>query len=180
MTDQRSSSGTADALENIIKAANGHDNNSALCWTRIDEIRKLATAELAALRGVAQTQPDRHTLVERAVRAYCRRNAGAEVGTLSINDLVCEIEAALEGTNGPAYQPLDREQVAALLYVARWPHRTWITARLDETAHAYRQADAVLSLVSSTDRGSPPLVNASDAAEAADQLAGDPERDRGR
>jgi hypothetical protein len=56
---------------------------------------------------------------------------------------------------GLAQRPLDREQWAALLYVTRCPHRTWITAGLDETAHAYRQADVVLSLVSSTDQPPP-------------------------
>ncbi len=49
-----------------------------------------------------------------------------------------------------AQQPLDREQIAAVLYVTRYPDMIWGHAGLWETAAAYKQADAILSLVSST------------------------------
>jgi hypothetical protein len=38
---------------------------------------------------------------------------------------------------------LDREQIAAVLYIKRFPHRTWQTASLTETTLAYEQADAL-------------------------------------
>jgi hypothetical protein len=53
---------------------------------------------------------------------------------------------------GHAQCPPDREQIAALLYMTRFPHLTWISAGLTETAFAYKQADAILALSqSSTD-----------------------------
>lgn len=40
----------------------------------------------------------------------------------------------------------DREHIAAILYITRFPHRTWIAASLDETALAYKQADMIIAL----------------------------------
>jgi hypothetical protein len=73
--------------------------------------------------------------------AHYRPGDNWDDGAEAIADVI------LSQSLAPAQQPLDREQLAALLYVTRWPHQTWTTAGLDETAHAYRQADAVLSLL---------------------------------
>ena len=39
----------------------------------------------------------------------------------------------------------DRETIAALLYITRWPRQIWAVASLEETKVAYAQADAVLA-----------------------------------
>jgi hypothetical protein len=62
-------------------------------------------------------------------------------------------EAAAALRSQPAMPREDREQIAAILYMTRFPHRTWITASLDETTLAYKQADAILTLVSRPHRG---------------------------
>jgi hypothetical protein len=45
-----------------------------------------------------------------------------------------------------ASERMDREAIAALLYMTRFPHLTWLSASLAETALAYKQADAILAL----------------------------------
>lgn len=54
--------------------------------------------------------------------------------------------AELARTAAAQAQSMDREQIAAVLYIKRFPHRTWQTASLTETALAYEQADAIIAL----------------------------------
>ncbi len=48
---------------------------------------------------------------------------------------------------------IDREQLAAILCTARYPQGIWLSASLNETAIAYKQADAVLALVGTPGSG---------------------------
>jgi hypothetical protein len=50
----------------------------------------------------------------------------------------------------PASPLRGREDIAAVLYMKRFPHRTWLSASLTETALSYEQADAVLTLFSAS------------------------------
>ena len=57
----------------------------------------------------------------------------------------------------------DREQIAAVLYMARWHDQTWQKASLWETELAYKQADAILALASSAPPEQPAAAPVTDA-----------------
>jgi hypothetical protein len=106
----------------------------------MDGAASMASAVSAASAEVVQTQDELGALLHAAE---------AEVERLRDEHAIDHAIQAERDERRRCFGPFaweDREQIAACLYMARWPHRTWITAGLDETAHAYRQADAIISL----------------------------------
>ena len=71
-------------------------------WSDIANIQRAVYQMARDSDGVAQVVPNRHTIIEAAIRSYCRRQSSAAVqegriyyAGLSITDLVNDIEEAL-------------------------------------------------------------------------------------
>ena len=81
------------------------------------------------------------------------------------------LEAAIEieRLRGPAQSPrtpIDREQIAALLYVTRYPNKIWMAASGLETAVAYEQADVIIRTLSSTNQSAPDALGSLPSGES--------------
>jgi len=122
----------------------GHQNNLTELWH--SETVKDAAAdaleaalEIERLRGLAQELEELREELEsaKAQLTIAKHSNGFQL--LS---------------NEPAQSPrskIDREQIAAVLYVTRYPNKIWMTASGLETSVAYKQADIIIRTISSTE-----------------------------
>lgn len=96
---------------------------------------------------------DGETLIERCAKIadpwpgfqLSANSTDADRAVVGVRSEIAKTIRALYAGSGEAVGA-DREQIAAMLYITRFPHRTWISASLPETALAYKQADSILAL----------------------------------
>jgi hypothetical protein len=128
------------------------NRKSAVEFRHTETVSAIEQAEtIAALPPVSWTNEDQLGFLKDPTYAQVPMAMWASRADLSPIPLY----AALPSGSQAATQtpPLDREQIAAVLYMTRYPNKIWRAASGMETAVAYEQADAMMALcsVSSTE-----------------------------
>jgi len=102
--------------------------------------------QLHYLTGTCELAMKHRDIAEHALEVALADNPTGPIDScrwIALLDRAEDAEAKL--ATQPASPLWGREDIAALLYMTRFPHLTWISAGPTETAFAYKQADAILT-----------------------------------